>query len=85
MHVNNILNEDWSYYDHKKSSEGKDILNFDCSEPWEVDYLATIIEKLYPEYDETIIRAAIARCCKMAGTPSPRPNFVACVASKLWF
>ena len=85
MHVSNILNDDWSSYDHKKRSQGEDVIYFDCRESWEVDYLVKIIEKLYPEYDETIIRAAIARCCKMAGAPRSRESFVACVASKLWF
>ena len=78
----NILKDDWSYYDDKKKKK-EDRLFFACEESWEVDYLVSKIRKIYPSKSELLIRAAITSCCKEMPAPRPREKFVRCVMSKI--
>lgn len=78
-----VLNDDWTDYDNKKITGKADAKNFACTEPWEVDYLASKIRRLYPQYTSELIRTAIKECCKIIGAPHPRKTFVKCVMERL--
>lgn len=77
-----ILNEDWSDYDNKKK-KGIDRLDFSCEEPWEREYLAKKIQKVYPQYSLAAITAAIGACCVEVRAPRSREVFVKCVMRRL--
>ena len=77
-----VLNEDWSDYDNKKKKK-EDALFFSCEESWERDYLKLKIRKVYPQYSEAEITAAISACCLEVKAPRPRKAFVECVMKRL--
>jgi len=77
-----ILNEDWSDYDNKKKKK-EDALFFSCEEPWEREYLTQKIRKVYPQFSESAISAAISACCVEVKPPRPRKAFVECVMRRL--
>jgi hypothetical protein len=77
-----ILSEDWSDYDNKKKKK-EDALFFSCEESWERDYLIRKIRKVYPQYSEALVTAAIVACCLEVRASRPRKAFVECVMRRL--
>jgi hypothetical protein len=77
-----ILNEDWSEYEARKKNVS-DIPYFSCTESWEVDFLVHIIRKNYPEYAESLIRAAIGSCCRNTFQSRERAPFINSVILRL--
>ncbi|MCW3105730.1 MAG: hypothetical protein JWQ09_236 [Segetibacter sp.] len=77
-----VLNENWSDYDDRKKRHA-DARFFSCEEAWERDYLIKKIRKVYPQYGEALIQAAISACCLEVRAPRPRKTFVECVIRRL--
>lgn len=77
-----VLQDDWSVYDNRKRRRA-DRFFFSCGEPWELNYLADKILKIYPSISEQAIRNAIDSCCKKMERPRPRDKFVRCVMHRL--
>lgn len=77
-----VLSEDWSDYDDRKKKR-TDAQFFSCEESWEREYLVRKIRKVYPQYSEAAITAAISACCLEVRAPRPRKNFVECVMRRL--
>jgi hypothetical protein len=77
-----VLNEDWSDYDDRKKRH-TDARYFSCEESWEREYLVRKVRKIYPQYSEIAINAAIAACCSEVPAPRPRVRFVECVMRRL--
>jgi hypothetical protein len=77
-----VLNENWSDYDDRKKRHA-DARFFSCEETWEREYLVKKIRKVYPQYSEGSIEAAISACCLEIKAPRPRPAFVECVMRRL--
>ena len=76
-----ILESDWSDYDRIKKSDR----NIFTCEDWELDYLAKKIKKLYPKYDERMIKRAIYVSSKEMGKSKTREAFVNRVMGNLRF
>lgn len=79
---NQILNEDWSDYDDRKKKR-TDAQFFSCEESWEREYLLRKIRRVYSQYSEATITAAISACCVEVRGPRPRKAFVECVMRRL--
>ncbi len=77
-----VLDENWSDYDDKKKKT-RDASFFSCEESWEREYLIRKIRKVYPQYSEAAITAAISACCMQVRAPRPRKAFVECVMERL--
>lgn len=77
-----VLQDDWSAYDNRKRRRA-DRFFFSCGEPWELNYLADKILKIYPSISEQAIRNAIDSCCKKMERPRPRDKFVRYVMHQL--
>ena len=77
-----VLSEDWSDYDDRKKKR-TDAQFFSCEESWEREYLVRKIRKVYPQYSEAAITAAVSACCLEVRAPRPRKTFVECVMRRL--
>lgn len=76
-----VLSQDWSDYESRKNDA--DVMVFACEEGWEVDFLVSTIQRVYPTNSEASIRIAIAACCLSMPRPRPRNKLVTCVMSRL--
>jgi hypothetical protein len=83
MPVSRIWKDDWKDYEERKSSEGNNQQEFDCTAQWEMEYLSKKIKDRYSHYSDTDINNAISICCKNAKAPIPRKDFVNCVMIRL--
>lgn len=78
----NILQTDWSDYEARKLTDGRNGSLFNCAENWEREYLANKIGMIYPYHSREEIRKAIDHCCAFT-VNEPRENFVARVMKRL--
>ena len=78
-----VLNEDWSEYDNRKISDGRDRAFFSCEESWEVEFLVRQIRKHKPMKSDAEVKSAIAYCCRFIPGNKPRKAFVECVMDRL--
>lgn len=77
-----ILSQNWSDYNAKKTG-GEDPRYFDSSKEWEMNYLVKKIRKIYPLYNEAVVRATLERCARHMPVPCPRFTFVNCLMNML--
>ncbi len=77
-----IFLEDWSSYDNRKIREERDKSKFDCSEHWEVEYLADKLKKYYPLKTRQAIMQSITHCCSKISEPHQRERYVECVIKR---
>jgi hypothetical protein len=82
MSVEKVMGEDWNQVDDKKKKR-EDRGFVSCEEAYEMEYMLTAFKKHYPQKSESVIKAAIASCCKEVPGNKPRRRFVECVDSKL--
>jgi hypothetical protein len=78
-----ILNENWQDYNERKIRENRDPEEFSCKENWEVDFLVSMIRRVYRHFSEDLIKNAIKACCSNVTDARPRRDFVNCVMMRL--
>ena len=82
MSLQKVL-EDWSDYERRKSGNRSEIQEFNCTEPWEVNYLIDKIKKVFPWQAGIDIHKAILQHCMEDPIPHPRRLFVKAVLNSL--
>ncbi len=79
----NILNDDWSLYDAKKTNLKQEVQEFLSDEEWEIDFLINLLYKYFPKHSKYALMKVVLQCGMIKYDKCKREDLIKLILSKL--